>query len=209
MPAMQLTAEQILALLPLGAAMSTGVRLLLGVRSIGTFAPALLALAAIEVGHGALLVCLLIAASAAVAASPVIDRLTLARSSRLGLLIVAIATALVGSGAISQGGSALPLVVVAIVCERTWESARVEGPRKALQLFATTVAIAATIALALTALSPHLLGRHWLTSAAIGAVATIAVGSYRGLRLSELARFRTILRPSPVHAGEVRHAVSR
>lgn len=206
---MELTAQELLALLPVGAAMATGVRLVLGVRTVGTFAPALLALAAVEMGHGSLLACLLIALAAAIAASPVIDRLALARSSRLGLLIVAIATALVGSGAISEGGSALPLVVLAIVCERTWESARADGPRKAVQLFATTVAVACAIAMALTQLSPVLVGRHWLASAAIGAIVTIAVGSYRGLRLSELTRFRNLLGSAPVSPVTARPGVAR
>jgi hypothetical protein len=84
------------------------------------------------------------------------------------------------------------LVIMAILIERTWDSARVDGPSTAVRLFAMTLAVAFTVAAALAELSPYVLDRHWLPTAAFGIAINLAVGSYRGLRLTELSRFSPV-----------------
>ncbi|MCP3854522.1 MAG: hypothetical protein GY698_07280 [Actinomycetia bacterium] len=198
---MELTAQELLALLPVAAASAIAARVFVGVRTIGVFAPALLAIAVLELGIMRATSVLLVAMVAGLAASPLIERSKLARPARLGLILLAITATLVGSGMLDEGDSALPLVVLVSVVERTWETHRIDGPRAGARILATTLAVALLVALGLSATRDGLTGLHWLEVTAVGAAALVAVGRYRGLRLSELRRFDTLLgsdRTAPV-----------
>lgn len=191
---MDLTSHELLALLPLGTAMVLATRTFIGIRVIGAFAPALLALTVFQLGAAATLGMLLVAGGAGLTTVAVLERLALPRSTRLAVLVVVVCASLVASGAIDEQAVAFPLVIVAILIERTWDTARIDGPFGAIRLHTSTIAVAFAIAAGLSELSPFVLDRHWLPTTALGLAANIAVGSYRGLRLSELRRF------SPVHA---------
>lgn len=190
---MELTAQDILAFLPLGIAMVLALRLVVGVRTIGAFAPALLALTVMQVGVQATTSMFLVAGGTGLMVAPILDRLALPRQTRLAVLVATVCTALVATGAITADTVAFPLVVMAIVVERTWESIRVDGAAAAARLSAATIVVAGIVAAALSVLAPYVTGHHWLATAAIGIATNLAVGSYRGLRLTELRRFAPLL----------------
>jgi hypothetical protein len=194
---MELTAHDLLALLPLGTAMVLSTRLIVGLRTIGAFAPALVALTVLQLGSQATLSMLLVAGGTGLIVAPVLERLALPRATRLAVLVVGVCASLVATGVVEEQAVAFPMVIMAIVIERTWDSARADGPASALRLYAATIAIAFAVAAALSELSPAVLDRHWLPTAALGVAANLAVGSYRGLRVTELRRF------SPVRATTV------
>jgi hypothetical protein len=186
---MLLTSHDLLALLPIGTALVLASRLVLGIRSVGAFAPALVAMTILQLGTGTTLWMLLVAGGTGLIAAPVLERLALPKASRLAVLVAVVCASLVATGAIQDDAMAFPLVIMAILIERTWDSARVDGPSTAIRLYVSTIAIAFVVAALLAELSPLLLDRHWLPTAAIGMAANLIVGSYRGLRLNELRRF--------------------
>lgn len=192
---MEYTADDILVLLPVGAALATSFRTIVGVPLIGVFAPALLALTVLELGARNLIAATAVAVGAGLMAAPFVERLALPRPSRLGLLLVAVAAAVVGTNVLDGQQGVMPLVVLAIATERVWETTRSEGGLRALQLGGYTLGSALAIAAILGALVPTLSGRSWLFSTVVGIAATVAAGSYRGLRLTEFWRFSALVRP--------------
>jgi hypothetical protein len=191
---MQLTPHELLALLPLGIALALTVRLVIGLRTVGVFAPALLALTAVDLGPRDVAAALLVAGGAGFAAAPILDRLPIARQARLGALVIVVAAAVVGAGVLDDGAVGLPMVVLAIVVERTWNDQTVAGAWAATRLCGCTLASAGLIAAALAAIGPAMLREHWIASSALGLGACLLVGGYRGLRVTELYRFRRLLR---------------
>jgi len=112
-------------------------------------------------------------------------------------LVVAV---LVGIGVVADGlrvelATAFPVVVTGMVVERMWERWEQEGLGAAASTSAWTVlaAVVATLLLfaeplrGLAADQPLLLG-------AVAAALAVAVGSYRGLRLTEMTRFQPAAR---------------
>ncbi len=192
---MPLTADELLALLPVGTAIVLASRLVLGIRTSGLFAPALLALTVLQLGVRPAAAALLVASGAGLAAAPIVERLTLPRSSRLAVMVVVVCAAVVATGVLGPDGLAFPTVVLAILVERTWESANVDGAVAAVKLAATTAVVAFAVAAVLAELSPFLLGRHWLPVTAFGLGLNLLAGSYRGLRLTERRRFDGVIRP--------------
>jgi hypothetical protein len=200
---MLLTSHDLLALLPIGTALVLASRLVLGIRSVGAFAPALVAMTILQLGAASTLSMLLVAGGTGLIASPVLERLALPKASRLAVLVAVVCASLVATGAIQDDAMAFPLVIMAMLIERTWDSARVDGPSTAVRLYVSTIAIAFVVAALLAELSPLLLDRHWLPTAAIGMAANLVVGSYRGLRLSEFRRF------APVHSSAATAGLTR
>jgi 7 transmembrane helices usually fused to an inactive transglutaminase len=190
---MELTAQELLALLPMGTALVLALRLVVGVRTIGAFAPVLLSLTTMQLGTQATATMLLVAGGTGLMISPVVDRLALTRGSRLAVVVVGVCASLVATGAVAADAIAFPIVVMAIVIERTWDSAQVDGPLAGVRLFSFTLIVAFAVAAALSAMAPYLTDRHWMTSAALGAAANILVGSYRGVRLTERRRFSALI----------------
>jgi 7 transmembrane helices usually fused to an inactive transglutaminase len=191
---MQLTPQELLTLLPIAVALALTVRLVIGLRTVGVFAPALLALTAVDIGAHGVVGALLVAGGAGFAIAPFLDRLPIARQARLGALVIVVAAAVVGSGVLGDHASGLPMVVLAIVVERTWNDQTVTGARSATRLCGSTIASGGVIALALAATGPMMLAQHWTISSAVGLAVCLLVGGYRGLRLTEVYRFRRLLR---------------
>lgn len=187
---MDLTSQELLALLPLATAATLFSRLVVGWRTVGTFAPALLSLTVMQLGARDAGAALLVAGGATLLVAPILDRLALPRATRLSVNVVAVIAALVGTGSAAGETSAAPVVVIAIVMERTWDSIGVTGTGGAVRLYATTVGLAFAIAAIVASLADRLTAMPWYGAAAIGIGLNVVVGSYRGLRLNELRRFR-------------------
>lgn len=179
-----------LVALPLGAAITVIARSVIGVRTIGVFAPALLAIAAVHVGPTMALTVIGIAALAGLVLIPVIDRLAISRVARIALLLCGICAAVQLGGLGTSQHAALPLVVLCVIIERSWECSVAEGWRPAARLVGGSLGVAAVIGATLL-LPPALHATEGGGLALIGACAAIIVlaGSYRGLRWSERRRF--------------------
>jgi hypothetical protein len=196
-PALVLTAvdaSSLLAALPLGAAIVVIGRVILGLRPIGVFAPALLAITVLDLG---------LRAGVAVIASAFVTgmfgvfafgRLAMPRIARLGLVLCVMSAGLVLLGHASSDKAVLPLVMMAVIVERSWELAAGEGWRATGRLLGTTFGLAVVTAVSLaTPPMRSVLAGSPLLGIGLGAVTIVLAGSYRGLRLGERRRFRALL----------------
>lgn len=198
-----LDAVQVLALIPVAALLVVLLRTVVGLRTLGTFSPVLLSLgytqSGLAVGLG-LTVVLLVAGLVAV---PVLAAARMPRIARLAVLVGVVSVVLVavthlaGPGVGSGWSTALPVVVTAVVVERLWEAAELDGWRRAggeaLQTLA--VAIGVTLLLFVPAVG-DLASAHPLAVAAAAVCAAALTGVYRGPRLVD----RWTRPPSPVAA---------
>jgi hypothetical protein len=184
----------LLLALPLGATMVVFVRSVLGLQTFGLFTPMLLALSYLQSGPIVGPTISIAAILVGMLSAPFLRWLRLSRVAFLGALISIVVTAL-GAMAIHLQQSALisafPVVVTALVVERWWNAWEVEGPRKAMRLTVTTLAIAVLIQ-ALVAAPPliALAATAPLALPITSVILMILLGRYHGLRLSEIARFR-------------------
>ena len=192
-----LSARSLLALLPLTALLIVVLRVVVGLRTLGTFSPILLALghaqAGIVVGVGLTAAML----AAGLAAQPLLRRLRLPRVARLAVLVGVVSALLLGfqslaaDGGGRSWGATLPVVVTAVIIERLWEVWDLDGAADAAKEAAVTLAV--SVAVAVLLMSPALryaAATAPATLALCSAVLAGVVGTYRGLRLSELGRFR-------------------
>lgn len=189
-----LSENHLLFALPLGAMIVVFVRTILGWKTFGLFTPMLLAMSFLQSGPvlgpiisiGAILVGMLCA--------PLLKWLQLSRVAFLGVLIGIVVTCL---GAAAQHmeetliASAFPVVVTALIVERWWTSWETQGPRQAIKETSLTLFVA--IAIQYVIASPFLiqLGANQPLALSIGSsIIMVLLGRYRGLRLSEIVRFR-------------------
>lgn len=189
-----LSESHLLFALPLGATIVVFVRSILGWKTFGLFTPMLLAMSYLQSGPvvgpaisiGAILIGMLCA--------PLLKWLQLSRVAFLGVLIGIVVTCL---GAVAQQtdqfllASAFPVVVTALIVERWWTSWETQGPRQALKETLLTLFVAIVIQFVVA--SPFLvaLGTSQPLNLSIGSVIMMTLlGRYRGLRLSEIVRFR-------------------
>lgn len=185
-----LDAVQVLALIPVAALLVVVLRTVVGLRTLGTFSPVLLSLgytqSGLEVGLG-LTAVLLVAGLVAV---PVLAAARMPRIARLAVLVGIVSVVLVGvthlagPGVGSGWSTALPVVVTAVVVERLWEVAELDGWRRAggeaLQTLA--VAVGVTLLLFVPAVG-NVASEHPLSVATAALLAAGLTGTYRGARL--------------------------
>ncbi|MFD9610592.1 7TM domain-containing protein [Streptomyces sp. NPDC059083] len=186
-----------MALLPLAALLIVLLRVVVGLNTLGTFSPVLLALAYAQAGLPLGVPLTLVMFALGFAAQPLLRRLHLPRVARLGVLIAVVTSGLIaaqlglGSFGLSDAwGMSLPVVVTAIVTERLWEVWDLDGVRAAATGAGLTMGTAVLVALLL--LTPYVrevAEAVPLQLALACAVWTAVAGTYRGLRLSELFRF--------------------
>ncbi|WP_369142159.1 7TM domain-containing protein [Streptomyces sp. R44] len=186
-----------MALLPLAALLIVVLRVVVGLNTLGTFSPVLLALAYAQAGLPLGVPLTLVMFALGFALQPLLRRLHLPRVARLGVLIAVVTSGLIAAqlglgslGLSDSWGMSLPVVVTAIVTERLWEAWDLDGFRAAASGAALTMGTAVLVALLL--LTPYVrevAEAVPLQLAIVCAVWTSIVGTYRGLRLSELFRF--------------------
>jgi hypothetical protein len=184
----------LLLMMPAGAVVVVFVRSVLGWKTFGLFTPMLLALSYLQSGPIAGPVISTTAILIGMAAAPFLKLLNLSRVAFLGTLIAIVVSAL-GAMALRFNqpvlASAFPVVVTALIVERWWNAWEADGPKKAVRMTATTLAVALIIQL-LVAAPPMVVvaTRLPLALPLTAVVLMILLGRYNGLRLSELARFR-------------------
>lgn len=199
----------LLAALPVAAVLVVALRILAGLTTFGIFAPVLLALAFVQVGLPAGLLIFGTMLVAGLIVEPLLRPLKLPRVARLAVLLGVISGALLAVGFLGPDPSAsrtwtaaFPVVVTAIVIEQFWGSWEQEGIRQAL-VTAFWTALAALLAAPFLVIEPV----AWLAArppfypfvlVLAGVALSVLIGFYRGLRLSELIRFRpTLSRDKP------------
>ncbi|ATZ25856.1 hypothetical protein SLAV_20160 [Streptomyces lavendulae subsp. lavendulae] len=190
-------AVSLMSLLPLAALLIVVLRVVVGLNTLGTFSPVLLAMAYAQAGLTLGIPLTLAMFALGFVVQPLLLRLHLPRVARLGALIGVVTTCLIGAqlalgsaGLSDSWGMALPVVVTAIIIERLWEQWDIDGVRAAAVGAALTMGTAVLVALLLlTPYVRHLAERVPLQLAVVCAVWTVLVGTYRGLRLMELLRF--------------------
>lgn len=191
-------APTLLATLPLAAAFIVAARTLVGIKTFGLFAPVLLSLAFVQTGLPAGLAILGLMLTAGLIAQPLLRPLRLPRVARLAVLMTIVSAVLLAANEFldnpavsSTWAAAFPVVVTAVVIERFSETWEQEGLLEALKVITLTLFVSALASPLLVAeplrwmadRAPFVLG-------ALGAALSILAGRYRGLRLTELVRFR-------------------
>ncbi len=190
----------LLALLPLASLIIVLLRVVVGMRTLGTFSPVLLAFGYTQAG---LPLGLLLTASMfvmGVAAQRVLQRWHLPRVARLAILISLVSAALVAvqglpavRGDADSWGAAMPVVVTAVVTERLWEAWDADGLRAAAADAGLTLLVATLMTVVLVAPWVRALAENAPLALALACAMWIfAAGSYKGLRLVELRRFRAV-----------------
>ncbi len=188
----------LLAALPLAAALVVALRTLVGVVTFGLFAPVLLAVSFVQVGLPvgfALFGCMMLVG---LVAQPLLKPLKLPRIARLSLILTFAAVVLLGANYFVDDPSvnnawagAFPVVVISVIIERFWDMWEQEGIGDALKTGFLTLLVA-ILACVLLVNEPVLWASRNvpLALALLGGILSLLAGRYKGLRLSELVRFR-------------------
>ncbi|WP_219416272.1 7TM domain-containing protein [Pseudonocardia nigra] len=187
---------QLLALLPLAVLVIVLLRVFIGVQTLGTFSPVLLAIGYTQSGLVAGIGLTVVIVAAGFVAQPLLRRYRLPRVARLAVLVGVVSVVLVavtrmaGAGTGGIWGTALPVVVTAVMVERLWETWDLDGWRAAARDAVATLAVALLVtALLLAPVVRDLASTTPLALALACAVWAGVAGTYRGLRLTELLRF--------------------
>lgn len=191
---------KLLLLLPFGALVTAVFRNVVGIRTFGTFAPALFAVSFVDADWISGLVVLSMVLGAGFVGRSMIERLRLLMVPRLSIILTTIILFVVFGVSMleylqltpSANAVLLPLVIVTILIERVYVTVEEDGPSNALQLLIGTFVVGACCFLIL---GWHAVGQtilvypelHFVTIAAF-----IAIGRYTGYRLTELWRFRDL-----------------
>jgi len=192
----------LMLLLPLGALITAVLRNLVGLRTLGTFAPALLAMSFIYAAWGTTLVMLTVVIIAGLAGRSMLEKLHLLMVPRLSIVLTIIILCVVFAVSLlnywSPGQTAqsvlIPLVILTILIERFYVTSEEDSTSFAVQLVLGTVVVAAFCYLLLRwqdvgqlmLVYPEI---HFFTIAAF-----ILIGRYSGYRLTELWRFRDLVK---------------
>ena len=193
----------LMLLLPLGALITAFFRNVIGIRTFGTFSPALLAMSFIYAAWGTGLVILVVVVVAGWIGRWLLERLHLLMVPRLSIVLTIIIMCVVFCVSLiyfvdpsqTSRGVLLPLVILTILIERFHVTAEEDGYAFALQLVVGTTIVAAFCYMLL---KWDYIGRlmlvypeaHFFTIALF-----IVLGRYSGYRLAELWRFRDLVKP--------------
>ena len=197
----------LIVLFPVAAVIVVLIRTVIGIMTLGTFAPILIAFSMLQIGIIPSLMIFGIAIGVGLVTEPLIlRRYNVSRTARLGVLIGMITVVLLviewlAKVTISADALAavLPLVITSVIIERVYESWNVEGFGAALQALGLTLAV--SLILVLIMLAPivrYLADAIPLPLALICVVWLWLLGTYRGLRLVEVVRFRLASRVEQV-----------
>jgi len=193
----------VILLLPLGALVTAVFRTVIGVRTFGTFTPALVALSFVYSDWRAGVFVFVLAIGLGLLSRAGLERLKLLMVPRLGFLLTLIVWCVVFSVSLldyfelipSTQAVLLPLVILTMTVERFHVTSEEDGLRFAIQLLAGTMLVAACCYAVLRwdAVGDLLLvfpELHLFTLAAL-----VLLGRYTGYRLTELWRFRDMVKP--------------
>lgn len=191
----------LLLLLPLGALITALFRNVIGIRTFGTFAPALLAMSFIYANWGTGLVITVVVVVTGLVGRNLLEHLHLLMVPRLSIIMtLIILCVLFGvsllhylSPQLSTEAVLLPLVILTIMIERFYVTVEEDGYAFAIQMVVGTLVVAAFcyVLLRWDEVGQLMLvypEAHFFTIAAF-----IIIGRYSGYRITELWRFRDLV----------------
>jgi hypothetical protein len=195
---------KVVLILPIGALFTALVRTVVGMRTFGTFSPTLLALAFVYNDWRSGLCIFFIVIATGFVSRTLLDRLKLLLVPRLGIILTMVVMLMVlsisvmnyfGWGVPNGQTVLLPMVILTNLVERFYITSEEDSIFQAVRLLVATVFMALVIYLLLSwprlgdvlFWYPEL---HFFT-----VVALILIGRYTGYRLTELIRFRDLVRP--------------
>ncbi|MBO0700028.1 MAG: hypothetical protein J2P46_16640 [Zavarzinella sp.] len=194
---------EFLLLLPVAALVCCVVRVLIGLHTYGTFAPALLGLSFREVQSPVGGFVLLLVLSAGWVFRRGLARLNLLQVPRsavmlslvVGLLVAFILYSHARGRTAADAIPFLPLVIVTGLVERFWTTEEEDGTAVAVRTMAATLATAVAVLLVVRAdVVRQVVVGHPETLGLVAA-AQLLLGRYTGYRLLELYRFRDLADP--------------
>ncbi|MFW6114207.1 MAG: 7TM domain-containing protein [bacterium] len=190
----------VLLLFPLAALITAFFRTTVGVDTVGSFTPALLALSFVHTGWHISMLLLALVLVIGLSGRALLDRMKLLLLPRLSIILTLVVLGMIlGVSIIEQfavtstsGLVLLPMVIMTMLVERFYVANEEEGTGYSVQLIAGTLVVAFFCYLILNwqAAGQVLLSYpelHFFTMAAL-----IMLGSYRGYRLMEVWRFRDL-----------------
>jgi hypothetical protein len=185
--------SNLLMVLPIGAFLVVLARSFIGMKAFGLFTPMLIALAFLQIGplFGPLV--LVSAIGVGMVVAPALMKLRMTRVGFLGVLISFVTLVLAGLQEVLDENlqvDAFPVVVTALCVERWWKNWDKDGAWKSAQVAFNTVLLAMAIQFVMVSpIAIMLMDISPLVLPALAAVAITILGRYRGLRLTEIARF--------------------
>jgi transglutaminase-like putative cysteine protease len=193
---------KVVLILPLGALLTSLVRTIIGIRTFGTFSPTLLALAFVYNDFRSGLCIFGVVLATGFISRSVLDRLKLLLVPRLSIILTMVVMLMVLGIAVmnyfnkAPGGQTvlLPMVILTNLVERFYVTSEEDNFLYAMRLLITTMLMALAIYLLL---NWRILGNalfdfpelHFFTVAVL-----VLMGRYTGYRLTELVRFRDLVR---------------
>ena len=188
--------RSLLMVLPIGAFLVVLARSFIGLKAFGLFTPMLIALAFLQMGPIIGPMVLLSSIGVGMAVAPQLLRLRMTRVGFLGVLISFVVFVLAAAQQLLDEDisvDAFPVVVCALCVERWWKQWEKDGAYASARMALNTLVLALAIqfimvshiALLLIDISP-------LVLPSFAAIAITILGRYRGLRMTELARFAPI-----------------
>jgi hypothetical protein len=203
LPPAEASFVELLLLLPLAALIICVFRNVIGMGSFGTFAPALIGLAFRHAGGLPGLMVFISIVLVGWGLRRVLDRYHLLQVPRIALLLSMIVVILLVAVMIASSNnlsptryiSLFPMIILTGMIERFWTLEAEDGTLSSFKALLGTVFIAVTISmvLGLRAVAAYLF-RYPEALGLIMAV-ILLLGRYTGYRLSELLRFRDLIRP--------------
>ncbi len=190
----------IILLLPLGALLSAFVQTVIGIRTIGTFSPTLIALSFILADWRTGVVVFTLVILIGLLARSLVDPLRLLMVPRLGFMLTLVVVFLVFTISVldylrltpSPQAVLLPMVILTMTIERLYLSNVEEGSFTAFQLMLGTVFVSFCCYLTLSWKAVGTIILHYPESHFFTLALLVMLGRYTGYRLTELYRFRDL-----------------
>jgi hypothetical protein len=198
-----ITPVSLVALFPLAAVVVVMIRNVVGLVTLGTFAPILIAFSMLQLGILPSLLIFGLALIAGLVVEPLIlRRYRIARTGRLGVLIGVITLTFLIIDWLAKMtinadtlAAVLPLVITSVIIERLHETWEMDGLTAALKALGLTLAVSMVVMLIMVAPVVRYLADAVPLPLVLACVVWIwLLGAYRGLRLTELLRFRLAAR---------------
>ncbi|MBX3425124.1 MAG: hypothetical protein KF688_05540 [Pirellulales bacterium] len=195
-------AMSLILLLPFGAVITAVFRNIIGLKTFGTFAPALLAMSFIYADWGTGILILAVVLTAGFTSRRWLERLRLLMVPRLSIVLTTIILFIMFGVSLldylnltpSAQAVLLPMVILTTLTERFFVTSEEDGPAFAMKLALGTLVVASICyaILAWDAVGQWILAypeAHFVTIAVL-----MYIGRYTGYRLSELVRFRDFVK---------------
>lgn len=203
---------QFLFVIPLGVLVVVFARNVVGINTLGTFLPALMAMAVRETGLTAGLVAFVFVLTLTILIRFPLDKLGILHTPKLAVMMVIVIVGLLGLSALSGlvnweafatigAASLFPIAILTITSERLALTFVEEGPKTALLILGQTLIVMSLCYLVMSsvALQAIMIAFPELLLAVVAL--NMWIGSWTGLRVVEMFRFRSLYSGSMTDVG--------